>query len=93
MHRDPGYERRARRAGAMNFLAQLRGNPAMQETAVHLALLECSRYPDLAPSMVFRSVQEIVDALAGNPAALAVALEAELTDTTPPDPNAGAGTT
>lgn len=46
----------------MNVIAQLRGDQAMQEVAVELALIECGRYGDLAPSQVFRTVGPIIDA-------------------------------
>ena len=67
----------------MNALAQIRGDPVMQEVAVELALVECDRYPHLAPSMVFRSVASIIDAHTdrdgtADPAALTAALVAEL---------------
>jgi hypothetical protein len=45
----------------MNALAQLRGDSVMLEVAVELALIECSRYPHLAPSMVFRAAAPIID--------------------------------
>ena len=67
----------------MNALAQLRGDPIMQEMAVELALIECGRYPNLVPSQVFRSVAPIIDSHTGrdgtiDPARLAATLEAEL---------------
>lgn len=51
---DTGHEIRCRRASVMSALAQLRGDAAMQEEAVRLALIVCHDRPGLRPSDVFR---------------------------------------
>jgi hypothetical protein len=75
---DRDFDDRCRRAGAMNALGQIRGDTAMRQIAVELALRECFRRPGLTPATVFRSVEPIVDAHRYDAAACDAALVAEL---------------
>lgn len=52
---DAEHELRCRRASVLNALAQLRGDAAMQEEAVRLALIVCHARPEMRPSDVFRA--------------------------------------
>lgn len=80
---DNDTELRMHRAAAMMALAQITDDDDMRSAAIELALRECYERPGLIPSVVFASINPLINALAGDDGAvdphhLAAVLRAEL---------------